>query len=79
MGIYSSFSLQNVKGIEAKGYLELASAPLIISFSVDDAHEGGWSDITIHTDNRELTLALVEAINGAVRAVLEKQAAQLAA
>jgi hypothetical protein len=47
----------------------------MISFEGDD-WQRGHAEITIHTDNAELSLALVEAINSAVRAVKEKQAAQ---
>lgn len=72
MGIFSSFSLQRVKTITAHTYHDLASAPLILNFQCDDTLDGGWSEITIHTDNKELTQAIVDAINGAIRAVAEK-------
>jgi hypothetical protein len=70
--MYSSFSLQRVATIEASTHADLASAPLIIRFEAED-WQNGVSEIIIHTDNAELSLALVEAINGAVRAVKEKQ------
>lgn len=72
MSIFSSFSLQNVTSIKAHTYSDLESAPLIISFESDPALNGGWSEVTIHTANKELSLALVEAINGAVASVLAK-------
>ncbi|MCK1717209.1 hypothetical protein [Bradyrhizobium sp. 141] len=73
MSIFSNFSLQNVKTIYARTYEHLASAPLIITFQCDDTLDGGWSEISIHTDNKELSLALAAAINGAVEAVKAKQ------
>lgn len=72
MGIFSSFSLQNVTGIEARAYSDLESAPLIITFRCDDI-DGGWSEATIHTGDKQLSLALVEAINGAVASVKAKR------
>ena len=72
-GIYSSFSLQHVKTISAHTFSELKSAPLIIGFQVDETLDGGWAEITVHTDNTELTAALVSAINSAVASIKEKQ------
>ena len=72
-GMCSSFTLQNVKSVRARTYAELASAPLIIEFE-NDGLEHGWAEISVHTRNPELTLALVEAINGAVAVVKAKQA-----
>lgn len=72
MGIFSSFSIQRVKTITAHTYPDLASAPLILNFQCDDTLDGGWSEIIIHTDNNELTKALVEAINSALLSIKEK-------
>jgi hypothetical protein len=78
MGMFSSFSLQDVTKIEASEHAQLESAPLIIRFECDDYFHG-TSEIVIHTRNAELTLALAAAINGAVAAVKEKQTAAIAA
>ena len=76
--MYSSFSLQGVRTISARTYPDLESAPLILSFEVDCATlDGGWSEITIHTESKELTAALVRAINDAVSASKESQASTL--
>lgn len=78
-GIFTSFSLQRVKTITAHTYAELASGPLVLGFQREDDLTGGWSEVTIHTDNPELAAALVEAINGVIVEVKEKQAAAKAA
>ncbi len=78
MGMFSSFSLQRVATIKASTFADLASAPLRIEFESND-YEHGSSEIIIHTENAELSLALVAAINGAVAAVKEKQSAKIAA
>jgi hypothetical protein len=73
MGIYNSLSIQNVTKIEASAHPDLASAPLIIRFEGENWRNGS-SEVTIHTDNAELSVALVDAINGAVLAIKAKQA-----
>lgn len=68
--MYTILSIQNIRLIEARAFLDLKSTPVIIALrSSDSANANGvmaWSEITVHVENRTLAAALVKAINAAV-------------
>lgn len=66
--MFASISFQQVKRIRAHAYPELESAPLIIQFDDTNSTAWGLGEVTIHTENPELSAALVEAINAVVAA-----------
>jgi hypothetical protein len=75
MTVHTSFTIQYVTKVRARAAAGLSSAPVTICFEGED-WRNGVSEITIHTDNAELSSALANAINEAVRSVKAKQAEQ---
>lgn len=73
MTVSSNVSFFGVSKISASTFDELNNAPLNIALEGED-WERGSASLTIHTYDRELTDAIVSAINCAVSAINAKRA-----
>src|ERR1700756_140565 len=62
--MYAGLSIQNAKLVSVVVYPELPSRPVILRFDGTDGK--AWGEVTFHTENRELAVALAEAIGGVI-------------
>lgn len=65
--MYNNISVQNIATIKASAFADLDSTPVTIALRSE--FDDGCTEITMHVANVKLALALVEAINRAVKSV----------